>query len=75
MVALLVADLVALGSHVERLGRGPLAGDQVDVDGAAAGDGRQQQLDRGEVGALTRPDGEHSPASVRGLVADPRRSG
>ena len=53
---MLVAHLVALGAHVEGDGVGPLAGDQVDVDRAAAGDGGEQQLDRGEVGVVAGAD-------------------
>ena len=61
-VALVVADLVALGADRE-LGRlGALAGDQVDVDRAAAGERREQQLDRGEVGVVAGPDRQLSPA-------------
>ena len=46
VVALLVADLVALAADPERLRVGALAGDQVDVDRDAAGECGQQQLDR-----------------------------
>jgi hypothetical protein len=45
VVAVLVADLVALGADVERVWCRPLAGDQVDVDGAAAGDGGEPSPD------------------------------
>ena len=46
VVAALVADLVALGARPERLERRALAGDVVEVGGAAADQRREQQLDR-----------------------------
>ena len=57
-----VAHLVAARGDRERLRARALAGDRVDVGGAAPRDGGQQQLHRGEVGVL-------SPAPDEGLTA------
>ena len=54
VAAVLVAHLVALGAGRERLERRPLARDVVEVDGTAAGQGGEQQLDGREVG-VARP--------------------
>ena len=69
VVPALVADLVPLGVRGEGRERRPLAGEVVEVDRPAAGQRRQQQLDRGEVGVVTPTDRQHSPAAVGGLVA------
>ena len=53
--AALVAHLVALGAAGEGLERRPLAGDVVEVGGAAPDQRGQQQLDGREVGVLPGP--------------------
>ncbi len=67
--AALVADLVALGPGREGLERRALAGDVVEVDGAAADQRGQQQLDRREVGVVAGADGHAAAPLVGGHPA------
>ena len=70
MVASRVADLVRVHVDLKRVGLGPPRRQDVYVDRCAAPDRDQQQLDRGEVRAVTGPDVDRAAALVgRGVPA------
>src|ERR1700722_16658026 len=68
MIPRRVPDLLRVDQHLERVRLGPARGQDVDVDGRAAADRGEQQLDRGEVGSCPGPHADLPATVIAGRV-------